>query len=148
MNKMRKLAILSVIGTLIFASSYALAEKIVVKSDINAYIDYTPIRSYNVDGYTYVIAEDLRNYGFDVVWNADERTLEVARNVLATPVYSRALYEADCDIVNTRYQIHPTDIVTHWEGRVLNGYNIGGMTVIQIDELAECGHFLWDAEKT
>ena len=38
----------------------------VLHTDIIAYINDTPIRSYNIGGYTYVIAEDLIGYGFDV----------------------------------------------------------------------------------
>lgn len=38
----------------------------VLKSDIRAYINGAPVMTYNIDGYTGVIAEELRNYGFDV----------------------------------------------------------------------------------
>lgn len=122
------------------------AQKIAVKSDIKAFIDYTPIRSYNVDGYTYVIAEELRNYGFDVIWNNDERTLKISRKELTTPIYTKELFDADSDPVSSSYIIYPTDIKTYLNDIEANSFNIGGQTVIQIDELSRCGNFEWDAE--
>lgn len=43
-----------------------------LNTDITAYVDDVPIRSYNIDGWTGIVAEDLREYGFDVVWFEDE----------------------------------------------------------------------------
>lgn len=122
------------------------AQRTAVKSDIKAYIDYTPIRSYNIDGYTYVIAEELRNYGFDVIWNNDERTLKINRKELTTPIYTKELFDADSDPVSSSYLIYPTDIKTYLNSIEANSFNIGGQTVIQIDELSKFGNFEWDAE--
>ena len=71
----------------------------VIETDIITMIDHSPIASYNIDGYTYVIAEDLRNYGFDVVWDGEARTLSIDRaaNVYAPYVPS--------DINTTRGQV-------------------------------------------
>ena len=35
-----------------------------LNTDIRAYIDEIPIRSYNIGGKTGIVAEDLRDYGF------------------------------------------------------------------------------------
>lgn len=37
-------------------------------TDITAQINGHPLRSYNVNGSTAVVAEDLRGYGFQVLW--------------------------------------------------------------------------------
>ena len=42
-------------------------------TDIAAQIDGHPLRSYNIGGETAVVAEDLREYGFSVVWDAWRR---------------------------------------------------------------------------
>lgn len=133
-------------GVMFFNISSAFAQKTAVKSDICAYIDYTPIRSYNIDGYTYVIAEDLRSYGFDVIWNNDERTLEIKRKELTAPIYTKELFDATSDPLSSSYIIYPTDIKTYLNGAEVNSFNIGGQTVIQIDELSSCGNFEWNAE--
>ena len=144
---MKKIMFLILIcGVMIFSVCPVFAQKVAVKSDIKAYIDYTPIGSYNVDGYTYVIAEELRNYGFDVIWNNDERTLKIIRKELTSPIYTKELFEADTDPVSSSYLIYPTDIKTYLNDIQANSFNIGGQTVIQIDELARCGNFEWDAE--
>ena len=47
------LLILSAVTSIIYAQDIA------VKSDIKAFIDYTPINSYNIDGYTYIKLRSL-----------------------------------------------------------------------------------------
>ena len=41
----------------------------VLYTDIVAYINGVPIHSYNIEGYTYVVAEELADYGFHVTWD-------------------------------------------------------------------------------
>ncbi len=49
----------------------------VLATDIKAYVQGKPIRSMNIDGYTAVVAEDLRQYGFDVVWTPADRKVTI-----------------------------------------------------------------------
>ena len=42
-------------------------------TDITAQIDGHPLPSYNIGGETAVVAEDLREYGFSVVWDGEAR---------------------------------------------------------------------------
>lgn len=144
---MKKFVALVLSAGVIFGSvNMAYAQKMAVKSDIKAYIDYTPIKSYNVEGYTYVIAEELRNYGFDVVWSNEERSLRIIRQELTTPIYTKELAEGYPDTQGSFYRIYDTDIKTYLNGDVVNSYNIGGRTVVQIDELTKCGSFEWNAD--
>ena len=46
-------------------------------TDIVAYIDGQPIESYNISGYTAIMAEQLMGYGFNVVWNQSSRALYI-----------------------------------------------------------------------
>lgn len=140
------MSLVLICGVMILSVCPVFAQKVAVKSDIKAYTDYTPIRSYNIDGYTYVVAEELRNYGFDVIWNNDERALKINRKELTTPIYTKELFDLDSDPVSSSYLIYPTDIKTYLNDIETNSFNIGGQTVIQIDELSRCGNFEWDAE--
>lgn len=76
-------ALLCAVCALLTLSAAALrAEGIVgyvLSTDITAYIDGYAIPSYNVDGHLGVVAEDLRSYGFSVLWNAEDCTLRVTR---------------------------------------------------------------------
>ena len=82
MKKRRIAAVVLVFSLMLANTAYAQGRinGMVLKSDIKAYINGEPIMTYNIDGYTGVIAEDLRNYGFDVEWRADSRTLYVTRD--------------------------------------------------------------------
>ena len=140
------IALVLSIGVMLGCDGAVYAQKMAVKSDIKAYIDYTPIKSYNIDGYTYVIAEELRNYGFDVVWSNEERSLRINRQDLTTPVYTKELVESDTDKAGSAYRIYDTDIKTYLKGEIIHSYNIGGRTVVQIDELTKYGNFEWNAD--
>lgn len=50
----------------------------VLYTNIVAYIDDVPIRSYNIDGYTYIVAEDLQEYGYEVERIPQDKKLTVS----------------------------------------------------------------------
>ena len=56
----------------------------VLYTDIRTYIGGVEITSYNIKGNTAVVVEDLKDYGFKVVWDGDTRTLSVARDAEAS----------------------------------------------------------------
>lgn len=49
----------------------------IYESDIEVVFNDSLIRAYALDGKMGVIAEDLRNYGYDVIWDSDARTLSI-----------------------------------------------------------------------
>ena len=52
----------------------------VIYTDISAYINHYPISAYAYDGGMVVVAEDLKNFGFDVNYNDDTRNLNITPN--------------------------------------------------------------------
>jgi len=46
-------------------------------TDIVTYLDGYAINGYNTDGRTFICAEDMRYYGYSVIWNENARTLTV-----------------------------------------------------------------------
>ncbi len=116
-------------------------------TDIVTYINKIPIRSYNIDGYTAVVVEDLANYGFDVVWSAGARTLSVTRNTSKQVVGG---YEpgANTGKVGSRAgEVYFTDIVTYFNGNAVKSYNVGGRTIAYVDDLADYYKetYVWDS---
>ncbi len=122
-------------------------------TDIVADINGHSIRSYNVEGYTAVVAEDLRAYGFYAIWNPEARTLSVQRargqdggpetpyqwpsydpGPLTHPIGSRAR------------DIYTTDIVTYVAGQKVESFCLDGETLILIDSLAPYGTVVWNPE--
>lgn len=61
------------------------------ETDIITYLDRNPITAYNVGGRTYIHAEEMRNFGYTVVWSAEKWTLEITSPRRAGFVYDIVL---------------------------------------------------------
>ncbi len=121
----------------------------VITTDIVTYIDEQPITSYNIHDYTYVIAEELAHYGFDVYWRAEERRLDIYEKGGEIPCcYPKA------EMVNQKkdalkkgqhaFDVYETDIVTTINNEPVHAYNVDGQTLIQVDELSRFAYFSYD----
>lgn len=118
-----------------------------LETDIKTYINDRRINSYNVNGYTALIAEDLVKYGFTVDWDSKARILNITKPDFA---------EFSGDIVsdNKKVQVgkkvgtaYHTDIRTVVDGITVLSYNIGGKTAIFTDALRLFGEVSFDAEE-
>jgi len=115
-------------------------------TDIAAYINHYPIKSYNIAGNTAIAAEDLINYGFDVAWNASEKALYITRNN-ASEITPKGTVYADTNPVGSKYlEVYYTDIKTYVNGTVVPSYNVGGKTILAIDNLSVFGAVAWVPE--
>lgn len=94
-----------------------------------------PIQSYNIGGKTVIIVEDLRDYGFDVNWDSEQRTLTVETREMPAniPLYEFSKQNPGKVIGDIYY----TDIYTYINSVPIQSYNIGGKTVVSIEELGE-----------
>lgn len=115
-------------------------------TDIYAYINNYIIPSYNIEGYTGIVAEDLRYYGFDVVWNETERTLSISRNSLITQIteYLQPAQISTAKLGKDAFSVLETDIKTFVNGNEVKSYNIGGKTVVVFDSLSVFGGIEWN----
>ena len=115
-------------------------------TDIVATINGYQLNSYNVNGFTYIVVEDLRFYGMDVVYDNYSRTLSVTRNPQVTYIDPALSNPSYANIgTNTSYlNILYTDIVTYINGIYVNSYNINGSTIIKFDDLAQFGQVSYD----
>lgn len=123
----------------------------VLHTDIVTYLDNHPIRSYNIDGNTYIVAEDLMQYGFRVEWRAEENKLIVHTDRTAAPDGYTADYvsEASRYRAGTRAMPYLYTSITAWIGETpVTGYNIDGYTCIGMDDLAAAfaSEYVWDAD--
>lgn len=61
----------------------------VYSTDIVTYVDGMPITSYNIGGKTVIAAKDLMEYGFQVNWSEEDRTVPsfsvIRRRAVSTP---------------------------------------------------------------
>ena len=115
-----------------------------VNTDIAAYINGLPIPSYNINGYTGIVAEDLAAYGFEVYWDGTERTLSVAYSPEFVPVTADYVPQANTQPIGSHAaDIYATDIKTFVWGDEVPSWNIGGQTVILMDSLQSYGNVVW-----
>lgn len=149
---LRKLGLVYVLGSLLFSSvAYADSMKVgtvinhVLSTDIKAYVSDYQIPSMNIDGSTAIIAEDLRNYGFTVIWNPDSRMLDISYNPDASTFDPLAIPESLTSPVGTRIKdVLYTDIKTNLNGKEIPSFNIGGLTAIYLKDLSSVGNVSWD----
>lgn len=162
-------------GTVVPAKTGDIVGK-AVNTDIVAYINGFPIKSYNINGYTGIIAEDLKKYGFDVWYSEDDRILRIeynatnpkevttdyipkkntkaigsfAANILETDITTRLIYETNRD--EKSYDVGNQvvlDVIsqTRFDSIDINSYNIGGQTIILMDNLEYYGNVTWYPEE-
>ncbi len=116
-------------------------------TDISAYVNHYPITSYNINGYTAIVAEDLNHYGFEVVWDDVARTLCVTRNYAATEITpAEQIYSYSSVAGRDSLPYLETDIKTYVNGSLVDSFNINGKTCIFMDSLAPYGEVVWVPE--
>lgn len=109
----------------------------IYSTDILTHVNGKIIDSYNVGGKTAICVEDLVEYGFNVVWQPESRKLVAG-------ISNRLVLKSDDSIHNsssisctTVENIYKTDIITTVNGFEVPAYNIGGRTVVCIEDLGD-----------
>ncbi len=152
-KKLITLALVALLCLSLAAPALAASPKIInysLYTEIVAKINGHFIHSYNIDGYTAIVAEDLRSYGFYAIWNPTDRTLSVMRATnddgsLQLP-YKWGEYdpgELTHPIGSKAFPIYATDIKTYVAGKEVSAFNIDGETLIWIEDLAPYGDVVW-----
>lgn len=116
-----------------------------VYTDIVAKINNHDIASFNINGYTAVIAEDLVHYGFNVRWAEAERALYITKSnsTTITSTYIAPIVSSS-QVGKKAYNVLYTDIKTYVNGKAVTSYNISGRTIIYINDLADFGSVSWN----
>lgn len=118
-------------------------------TDIVAYVNDAPIESYNIQGNTAIVAEDLALYGFKVSWDSVKRTLSIALSSSSkfAPTYkvpAKSTHKNGDRALPVLY----TDIKTYLNGKEIKSYNINGKMIIYFDDLASVygSSYKWDPD--
>jgi len=90
----------------------------VLNTDIIAYINGFPIPSYNINGWTGIVAEDLTDYGFDVFWDAEQRELFISyyKNPDFKITADYVPQKSDMPVGSHLMDVFQTDIKTYVDG--------------------------------
>ncbi len=70
------------------------------ETDIVTFLDGKPITAYNTGGNTYIHAEEMRNFGFNVEWNPEKWTLSIKGPDSSAYIYSVPLYYGNAKTTN------------------------------------------------
>lgn len=137
------LAVFMLLPTICFAQKSGDVAGNYYYTDINTYLRGELLESYNVGGKTVIVCEALPNYGFNVEWKSDTRTLEITDVKMA--VKGAAVENQKGTLGAVAGDYYYTDIVTKFNGKEIESYNIGGKTVIPATSLRDLGYnVLWD----
>lgn len=119
----------------------------ILNDDVMAYINGNPIPSWTVDGKTVVTAEDLANYGFDVVWNAKDQTLKIVYNRVKKSIpVETAKNTKKPGSVYCKY--FTSNIRTYIAEKEVQAFDINGRILVDIEDLSSVyGSAEWNGTK-
>jgi hypothetical protein len=117
----------------------------VLYSDILAFINGHAIPTSITDGKTMVVAEDLRNYGFDVVWDSEAWALRIEPNADA-PFSPMKVERSDMPVGTFKMHFFYTNIKTYLSGEQVESIAVDGETLIDFEILERYGSIAWNGE--
>ncbi|MBR5313656.1 MAG: hypothetical protein IKU40_12330 [Clostridia bacterium] len=127
----------------VFAQSYNIIGS-VLTTDIKAYINGYEIPAYNVDGNMVIVGSDLRNYGFNVVYDNNTRTSSVSLNLNGAwsplDVSSHSVGNIGTKVMD----VYDTDISVLLNGMLVTSYNVNGNMAFKFSELKMFGSYYYD----
>lgn len=150
---MRKLftAAITAAGIIVISASAAGAAGQVLSTDIGTVIDGAACRTYNVDGRTFVVAEELGAYGFDVDYDNSKRQLSISQNLhnihWLQDINTTNILKSECTVGEPLMDMIDTDITVNIGGENTEAYAIDGQMVIPVRALGAFGEVNFDAEK-
>ncbi len=126
-----------------FAQSYGIIGS-VLTTDIRAYINGSEIPAYNVNGNMVIVGSDLRNYGFDVVYDNNTRTSNVSYSGNGTWNPLSVASGNDYSIGEKVMDVYDTDITVLLNGMPVTSYNVDGRMAFKFSELKIYGDYYYD----
>ena len=105
-------------------------------TDIDTYINHYPINAYGIDGKLAVVAEDLRDYGFNVDWDEGAWALHISRNDSVSQLTRKDIYKPSQSSGSKFSDIYRSTISVDYNGIPMEGYALNGYTLITVNELA------------
>lgn len=135
--KNKRLFIGTIVGAMCFGSAvYAEVGDIAGKiytTDILTQVDGRDIKSYSIDGQTLIALEDLADYGFNVYYNDNIRSLFVTRTGTVDVEFHPTVERGS--VGKTAGYYYETDINAYLNGSWIDAYAIDGKMVACVEEM-------------
>jgi len=118
-------------------AEYAVGDIIgdVLSTDIVTYINDTEVASFNINGRTAIVAQDLSCFGFSVQFSEEQRTLTIKKGNTAGGYLAEAVKSSGA-VGEKVGNVYFTDIVTYCDDTWIQSFNIGGLTSVFADDVA------------
>ena len=132
------------------ASTQPVQRPYIAATNMRTFIDGDEVPTFAyTNGGAYIIAEDLKDYGYDLYWDDSAKTLNVYRNTEKpnTPIpmesYRRAQKGAKCfDISSQPVSVRLWYGDSYYQPGLV--HNLNGYIAICVDELKCLGNFSWN----
>ncbi len=118
----------------------------VLSTDIQVYIDYILVPSYNIGGSTVVLVRDLENYGYTVFWDEGAKRVDFFRD-FSKPQEPVVPSYNGIPVGTKLFDIHSTDIRVFFRGNEIPAYNLNGRTAVRLRDINAVGDVLFDPVK-
>lgn len=118
----------------------------VLTTDIKAYINGCEVPSYNIDGNIVVVGQDLRSYGFNVVYDNNTCTSYISYDGSGTWTPIAPSIENSQSIGTKVMDVYQSDISVSVNGNKVACYNVGGKMAFRFAELKVFGNYSYDNE--
>ena len=118
----------------------------VLTTDIRAYINGCEVPSYNIDGNIVVVGQDLRSYGFNVVYDNNTRTSYISYDGSGTWTPIAPSIVNSQSIGTKVMDVYQSDISVSVNGNKVACYNVGGKMAFRFAELKVFGNYSYDNE--
>lgn len=118
----------------------------VLTTDIKAYINSCEIPSYNIDGNIVVVGQDLRSYGFNVVYDNNTRTSYISYDGSGTWTPIAPSIKNSQSIGTKVMDVYQSDISVSVNGNKVACYNVGGKMAFRFAELKIFGNYSYNNE--
>lgn len=103
-------------------------------TDILTQVDGIDINGFSLDGKTMIALEDLRDYGFNIYYNNNVRTLFVTKTGTASSSFRPSVKRGTVGSVAGYY--YETDIEAVFNGRYIKTYAIDGKLAAPVEDIA------------
>lgn len=118
----------------------------VVSTDIRAYINGKEIKAVNIGGKMAIALKDLREFGFEVTFDEEKRTVSVIYN--RGEIKSTYSSEGEKEEIGSYISdVLSTDIVAYLDNEQCESFNAEGYTHIYFRSLSAYGEVSFDEEK-
>lgn len=147
----KKVLFLAIMGFLSLSISFSEINEIgsVIYTDIVTEINNKEVESFNINNYTAIYVRDIEKLGFDIKYDSSNRVVNIKQSKILIPnFWKRSLDNKESGNYNVGDKIGSvlyTDIVTKFNNREIESFNINGSTAIYARDLEILGaKVFWD----